>query len=191
MADRRGSNDPLFTASYFAPAFMRRWRQSTMTTRTESTVSSNPSERGFQKISGRKIPPVFTHGGDGYGGGLDGVSPTIPECLIGLSGTPPAAGPLSSPSKGPPPASPHGVPLDTSFTREVEEHPSSADLPRLRLPVSNSVNSATPTTVTPSHPMPHPQTALTVEPSRPDGLGRSLPSYDGSRSSRFTESLDL
>ncbi|KAJ5684130.1 uncharacterized protein N7477_000475 [Penicillium maclennaniae] len=72
-------NDPLFSASYLAPAFMKRWRTSTMTTATESTISSSgTSERGFQKLSGRKIPPVLTHGGDGYGGGLDGDSPTLP-----------------------------------------------------------------------------------------------------------------
>ncbi|KAJ5577598.1 uncharacterized protein N7459_006562 [Penicillium hispanicum] len=191
VAERGASNDPFFTASYLAPAFMKRWRQSTMTTRTESSVDSYSSERGFQKISGRKIPPVLTHGGDGYGGGLGGDSPTIPDFMTGLPPTAPAGGPLSSSSQGPPTTSPYGVPLDTSFTREAEETSSPARPPPVRLPVSSSVNFGTPTTVNPSHPVPQPQSALTVAPSRPDGLGRSLPSHDGSRGSRFTESLEM
>ncbi|KAJ5174531.1 uncharacterized protein N7482_000408 [Penicillium canariense] len=186
--ERSSSNDPLFSAAYLAPAFMKRWRHSTMTMKTESTVSSSaPSERGFQKISGRKIPPVLTHGGDGYGGGLEGDSPTIP----GLPPISPAGGPLSSSPQAPPPTSPYGMVLDTKYTQEAEEHADSSVRPLpFRLPVSSSVNFGTPTTVTPSHPIAQPQTAVPVGPLRPDGLGRSLPSHDGSRSSRFTESLD-
>ncbi|KAJ5399082.1 hypothetical protein N7465_009571 [Penicillium sp. CMV-2018d] len=187
IVERRESNDPLFTASYLAPAFMKRWRQSTATTRSGSTTDSAPSERGFQKISGRKLPPVFTHGGDGYGGGLDGDSPTVP----GFPSTSPATGPIGSPSfYAPPPTSQFGSPLDSNFTREVEE-PTPPTRPNLvHLPVSNSVNVATPITVTPAHPVAQPQSAVPFAPPRPDGLGRSLHSFDGSRSSRFTEVID-
>jgi len=191
MAERPSS---VFTTSYLAPAFMKRWRQSTMTTRTDSTVDSNSSERGFQKISGRKIPPVLTHGGDGFGGGLDGDSPTIPDCLIGLSLPSASAGPsggnLSSPGgHGPPPASPFGSPLDTNYTREADEFPP-PERPKIQLPVSNSVNFGSPTMVTSSpHLIPQPQSAVPVQ--QPDSVGRSHPSFDGSRGSRFTESLDL
>lgn len=190
MAERRASNDPLFSPSYFAPAFMKRWRQSTMTTATESTIdSSNASERGFQKISGRKIPPVLTHGGDGFGGGLDGESPTVPDCMIGLSPTSPGGGNPSSVSYGPPLTLPYGNRLDTKYTRESEERNNSPTRPPpIRLPVSSSVNFGTPTTVIPSHVIPQPQCAV---PSRQDAVGRSHPSYDGSRGSRFTESLEL
>lgn len=185
----RSSNDPLFSASYLAPAFMKRWRQSTMTVRSESTISSsNPSERGFQKISGRKIPPVLTHGGDGYGGGLDGDSPTIP----GFPPISPVGGPTTSPSsQAPPPTSPYGMVLDTKYTQEAEERAESPVRPSpVHLPVSSSVNSGVATTVTPSQPIAQPQSAIAIIPQRPDGLGRSLPSFDGSRSSRFTESID-
>lgn len=187
IVERRESNDPLFTASYLAPAFMKRWRQSTATTRSGSTTDSAPSERGFQKISGRKLPPVFTHGGDGYGGGLDGDSPTVP----GFPSTSPATGPIGSPSfYAPPPTSQFGSPLDSNFTREVEE-PTPPTRPNLvHLPVSSSVNVATPITVTPAHPVAQPQSAVPFAPPRPDGLGRSLHSFDGSRSSRFTEVID-
>lgn len=187
MVERRESNDPLFTARYLAPAFIKRWRQSTATTRSGSTVDSGSSERGFQKISGRKLPPVFTHGGDGYGGGVDGDSPTAP----GFPTPSPATGPSGSPSfYAPPPTSPYGVPLDSNYTREVEEHtpPTRPKLPHL--PVSNTVNVSTPITVTPAHPVAQPQSAVPFLPPRPDGLGRSLHSFDGSRSSRFTEVID-
>ncbi|EKV07251.1 hypothetical protein PDIG_65610 [Penicillium digitatum PHI26] len=187
IVERRESNDPLFTASYLAPAFMKRWRQSTATTRSGSTIDSAPSERGFQKISGRKLPPVFTHGGDGYGGGFDGDSPIG----SGFSATSPAMGPMASPSfYAPPPTSPYGSPLDSNFTREVEE-PTPPTRPNLtHLPNSNTVTVATPITVTPAHPVAQPQSAMPFVPPRPDGLGRSLHSFDGSRSSRFTEVMD-
>lgn len=185
----RSSNEPLFSASYLAPAFMTRWRQSTMTVRSESTVSSsNPSERGFQKISGRKIAPVLTHGGDGYGGGIDGDSPTIP----GFPPMSPAGAATTSPSsQAPPPTSPYGMVLDTKYTQEAEERAESPVRPSpVHLPISSSVNFGVATTVTPSTPIAQPQSAIAVMPQRPDGLGRSLASYDGSRSSRFTESID-
>ncbi|KAJ5643866.1 uncharacterized protein N7484_006373 [Penicillium longicatenatum] len=189
MSERPSS---VLTTSYLAPAFMKRWRQSTMTTKTDSTIDSNSSERGFQKIAGRKIPPVLTHGGDGFGGGLDGDSPTVPDYLIGLSPPSPGAGPsggnLSSPGGGPPPASPFGSPLDTNYTREADEFPP-PERPKIQLPVSSSVNFGSPTMVTSSpHLIPQPQSAVPVQ---RDSVGRSHPSLDGSRGSRFTESLDL
>ncbi|KAJ5960437.1 uncharacterized protein N7479_007587 [Penicillium vulpinum] len=180
MSQRRESNDPLFTASYLAPAFMKRWRQSTATTRSGSTIDSVPSERGFQKISGRKLPPVYTHGGDGYGGGIDGESPTVP-----------ASGPIGSTSfYAPPPSSQYGMPLDSNYTREVEEHTPPTRPNVVHLPISSSVNVSTPVTVTPAHPVAQPQSAIPFAPPRPDGLGRSLHSFDGSRSSRFTEVIE-
>ncbi|CAG8031267.1 hypothetical protein PENNAL_c0002G03821 [Penicillium nalgiovense] len=187
VVERRESNDPLFTASYLAPAFMKRWRQSTATTRSGSTVDSAPSERGFQKISGRKLPPVFTHGGDGYGGGLDGDSPTVP----GFPATSPATGPIGSSSfYAPPPTSPYGMPLDSNYTREIEEHTPPVQPNPVHMPISSAVSVATPITVTPAQPIAQPQSAVPFAPPRPDGLGRSLHSFDGSRSSRFTEVMD-
>ncbi|KAJ5749153.1 uncharacterized protein N7511_010849 [Penicillium nucicola] len=188
ITERRSSNDPLFTASYFAPAFMKRWRQSTQTVRTESTIDSNSSERGFQKISGRKLPPVLTHGGDGFGGGLDGDSPTLPGFLPNSPGPGPGGQPVFH---APPPASPYGMPLDSNYTREIEEYQAPIRPSPVHLPISNTVPVATPVTVTPALPVPQPQSAIPIVPQRPDGLGRNLPSFDGSRSSRFTEGIDL
>ena len=49
---------------------LRRFRPySSQTQATDATASTVPeSERGFQKIAGRKIAPVLSTGGDGYGG---------------------------------------------------------------------------------------------------------------------------
>ncbi|KAF9889069.1 hypothetical protein FE257_008046 [Aspergillus nanangensis] len=185
MASRRSSNDPLFSAAYFAPAFMKRWRESHQTTRTDSTLTSSGSERGFQKISGRKIPSVFQSGGDGYGGGFSEGSPTASEpSTIFPPGSPVHP---RSPVSQPPPSTPYGMPLDTSYTREAEEavifRPSPA-----RTPVAGSANVSLCNEPSISHVIPQSSTMPSI-PQRQDLLGRSHPSFDGSRGSRFTESL--
>ncbi|KAE8366847.1 hypothetical protein BDV27DRAFT_143342 [Aspergillus caelatus] len=190
VVSRRSSNDPLFTASYFAPAFMKRWRQSRLSTHTESTLDSSTSERGFQKISGRKIPSVLQSGGDGYGGGFSEGSPTISEPSVSF---PPGSPVLPrSPTSQPPPSTPYGMPLDVSYTREAEEtnpivifRPSPA-----RTPIPGSANASLSNEPSVSRIVPLAQGALSPTiPKRPDVLGRSHPSFDGSRGSRFTESI--
>ncbi|KAI9041297.1 uncharacterized protein KD926_007251 [Aspergillus affinis] len=189
MTSRRSSHDPLFTASYFAPAFMKRWRQSNQTTRTDSTITSSTSERGFQKISGRKIPSVLQSGGDGYGGGFEAGSPTTSEPSTIIQ--PPSPVYPRSPTQ-PPPSVPYGMPLDTSYTREAEEsdarvifRPSPA-----RTPVAGSASASLSNEPTGSRAVPQLSGALSPTiPKRPDVLGRSHPSFDGSRGSRFSENL--
>ncbi|PWY84485.1 hypothetical protein BO94DRAFT_100769 [Aspergillus sclerotioniger CBS 115572] len=192
MASRRSSNDPLFTASYFAPAFMKRWRQSHMTTRTDdSTLSSEPSERGFQKISGRKIPSVLQSGGDGYGGGFEPGSPTASEPSTIFSPSSPVQ--PRSPATQPPLTTPYGMPLDASYTREAEEsggmvvfRPSPARTPVTSASASLSNEPGAPRIVSQ---VIVPGALSPTMPKRPDALGRSHPSFDGSRGSRFTESI--
>ncbi|KNG87710.1 hypothetical protein ANOM_003912 [Aspergillus nomiae NRRL 13137] len=190
VVSRRSSNDPLFTASYFAPAFMKRWRQSRLSTHTESTLDSSTSERGFQKISGRKIPSVLQSGGDGYGGGFSEGSPTMSEPSVSF---PPGSPVLPrSPTSQPPPSTPYGMPLDVSYTREAEEtnpivifRPSPA-----RTPIPGSAEASLSNEPSVSRIVPLAQGALSPTiPKRPDMLGRSHPSFDGSRGSRFTESI--
>ncbi|OJK05105.1 hypothetical protein ASPACDRAFT_38676 [Aspergillus aculeatus ATCC 16872] len=193
MTSRRSSNDPLFTASYFAPAFMQRWRQSHMTTRTTDSVCSDSSERGFQKISGRKIPSVLHSGGDGYGGGVEQTSPTAsePSSTYAAPGSPVI--PRSPPSQ-PPLTTPYGMPLDTSYTREADE-----PLPVVKFrpsPARTVTGSSGGLNSEPSAPRMIPSVHVQVSgslsptmPKRPDALGRSHPSFDGSRGSRFTESI--
>ncbi|KAB8073018.1 hypothetical protein BDV29DRAFT_142816 [Aspergillus leporis] len=190
LVSRRSSNDPLWTASYFAPAFMKRWRQSRLSTHTESTVDSGASERGFQKISGRKIPSVLQSGGDGYGGGFSERSPTMSEQSMNF----PPSSPVHprSPTSQPPPSIPYGMPLDVSYTREAEEinpmvifRPSPARTP---IPGSAAASISNESTVSRIVPMTQGALSPTI-PKRPDILGRSHPSFDGSRGSRFTESI--
>ncbi|RDW86529.1 uncharacterized protein DSM5745_03171 [Aspergillus mulundensis] len=188
MASRDSNTHSMFGAAYFAPAFMKRWRQSQISTGEESFVSTTPSsERGFQKIAGRKLPSGTQPGYD-YGNGS--LSPTESE----ISATFPPIIPRSafSPSQ-PPPSNPFSMPLDTSFTREAPEEGVPVMRPSpARIPTSGSANATTwaeasarsvpmPYTMTPSGPI--------AIPKRPDALGRSHPSFDGSRGSRFTESL--
>lgn len=190
MTSRRSSHEPLFSASYLAPAFMRSWRKSNQTTNTESTLVSNSSERGFQKISGRKIPSVLQSGGDGYGGGFGDNLPPGPEMSMNFQ--PVSAAHLRTPASQPPTANPHGMPLDVNYTRESGEselrvvvRPSPA-----RTPVASSTNIASSHTPTSPRSTPEPpRVSSPTGPRRPDILGRSHPSFDGSRSSRFTEGL--
>ncbi|PWY92355.1 hypothetical protein BO70DRAFT_357471 [Aspergillus heteromorphus CBS 117.55] len=165
MASRRSSNDPLFTASYFAPAFMKRWRQSHMTTRTEDSVSSEPSERGFQKIAGRKIPSVLHSGGDGYGGGFEPGSPTTSETFSA------------------------GSPAEETAGRMMVFRPSPARTASANASLHSEHMGPRPVSQVPQIHVSEAGPLSPTMPKRPDALGRSHPSFDGSRGSRFTESI--
>ncbi|KAL3453684.1 hypothetical protein BJX65DRAFT_264682 [Aspergillus insuetus] len=190
MVSRDSDGAASFGAAYFAPAFMKRWRQSQVSTGEESLASTAPSERGFQKISGRKLPSGIHPDFDYSAGGLEAGSPTESD----ISPTLPPVIPRSPTSSRPPPSNPFSAPLDTSFTREVAEddvvfvRPSPA-----RTPTAGSSNAltwaeASARTMPMAFPMPPSGTSVSI-PKRPDALGRSHPSYDGSRGSRFSENL--
>ncbi|KAL3484112.1 hypothetical protein BJX62DRAFT_60488 [Aspergillus germanicus] len=190
MVSRDSDGAASFGAAYFAPAFMKRWRQSQVSTGEESLASTAPSERGFQKISGRKLPSGINPDFDYSAGGLEAGSPTESD----ISPTLPPVIPRSPSSSRPPPSNPFSAPLDTSFTREVAEddvvfvRPSPA-----RTPTAGSSNAptwaeASARTMPMAFPMPPTGTSVSI-PKRPDALGRSHPSYDGSRGSRFSENL--
>ncbi|KAL2854819.1 hypothetical protein BJY01DRAFT_243474 [Aspergillus pseudoustus] len=189
MVSRDSDGAASFGAAYFAPAFMKRWRQSQMSTGEESLSSTEPSERGFQKISGRKLPSGVHPDFDYSAGGLEAGSPTESD----LSPTLPPVIPRPSSSSRPPLSNPFSAPLDTSFTREVDEddvvfvRPSPA-----RTPTAGSSNATTWAEASArAMPMafPMPPSGTPSIPKRPDALGRSHPSYDGSRGSRFSENL--
>lgn len=131
--------------------------------KTERTISSTAgSEKGFYRVSGRKLPSVFQSGGDGYGGGLYDINT---QTLSGTSFYQDSQGFYGGP--GSPPFSPiqrdSGIPV---------MRPSPA-----RTPVTEQgpFSSSTPPPLVP--------------PTRPDLLGRSHPSQDGSHPSRFTEEV--
>lgn len=188
MTSRQSSHDPLF-ASFLAPAFMKNWRKSTQSTGTDNTLVPPPSERGFQKVAGRKIPSVLRSGGDGYGGGF-GEAPPGTEMSVNFQSSPSNNnGPSAS---QPPTASAYGMPLDTNYTRENQGSPPEVIIrpSPARTPTASSTNLPSTAAQTPPRSTPEPQSSLSPSiPRRPDLLGRSHPSLDGSRSSRFTESI--
>lgn len=204
---------------------------------TATTSSTGPSEKGFQKISGRKLPSVLHSGGDGYGdtpvrgpntgprpqpkaitpgqgpfaGLAPGLRPPSPQrSLSGSSfyrdshgfygGVVPVEGssdnrtdPSSSPTSSSPtfPAPPSaGAPLISAG------HPpgrSSPGIPNIRpgparqpvIQQGGVVPMRTPSRPGTSQQRPVPS-PITESPR--DALGRSHPSQDGSRQSRFRES---
>jgi hypothetical protein len=133
--------------------------------RTEGTMSSTTSERGFYRVSGRKLPSVLQTGGDGYGGGVHDST------LSGASFYRDSTGFYGGQGPG-------GSPLAAHQATGIERDSG--------VPVMRPSPARTPVTehgpfgaiATPPPPL-HP----------PDGLGRSHPSQDGSHASRFTEEV--
>ena len=143
--------------------------------------SSPGSDRGFVRVSGRKLPSVLTSGGNGYedpfadphlsdtsfyrdsrgfygGTGTGGVGPMSPVSPIS---------PMSPSPLGPPPSSPFrdagaAGSRGSGGSHQPPRTPTYSIMPKI---------SAPPVLV------------------RPDALGRSHPSRDGSRNSRFTEEV--
>ncbi|KAJ9397375.1 hypothetical protein DTO282F9_5683 [Paecilomyces variotii] len=193
MMSQRSSVTPLAAAAASA-GFFNRWRNSTQTVSTQDTT---PSERGFQKISGRKIPSVLRTGGDGYGSG--GEEEIVPGAVASSTDLSPRPGHLAT------------APTIVETTAEGDEHfipfdrfepPLSAsttrasDVDRMdgvfmrpspaRSPVASTVNLPESGQSIPTRQV----TRASSIPRRPDLIGRSHPSWDGSRGSRFTESID-
>ena len=229
----RSSHTP-FAAAILSST--RRWRpQSSATTATAVTDynTATDSERGFQRIAGRKIGPVIGTGTDQYGGNYGAFEKDFPEGRL-TRGAPSSsrAEPSNNEERGlaessfyfdshgfyggkgdDSPATPTLVPSTTGHTRgstrdltntySIGEdardsapegyavmRPSPARTPMTSSPSNSSLRlpiqqgplmepGAPPTPALPSH----------LIGRRPDGVGRSLPSQDGSRGSRFTESV--
>lgn len=134
-----------------------------------SAASSDGGEKGFSKVSGRKLPPVIQFGGDGYSDPRDTIMseqsieyrdsqafpnidrPGPTRLALGAPMRPDSGIPVYNPGPARTPIKEQG-----SFTPPMEHSP--------------------------------------LEPPRIDALGRSRPSYDGSSRShtsisRFTEEL--
>lgn len=171
MSSQRLSDTPLAAA-----AVLGRWKSSS----TYSARSSTTGERGFQKISGRKIPSVLQTGGDGYGDDieeepipempsppLEATSPVSPVSAIGGGGIYRHA-PMRDDSGFSAGAAGIGIGAGAIVMR-----PSPA-----RTPTASTVDLSAPS---PSQ--------RGVSPFRPDPVGRTLSRYDGSRGSRFTEGI--
>lgn len=131
--------------------------------KTERTISSTAgSERGFYRVSGRKLPSVLQSGGDGYGGGVDDIKTNT---LSGTSFYRDSQGFYGGP----------GSPVFPPIQRD-------SGVPVMRpSPARTPVQEQGPFSSLPSPPL--------VPPLMPDALGRSRPSQDGSHPSRFKEEV--
>ncbi|GAM39244.1 hypothetical protein TCE0_034f10627 [Talaromyces pinophilus] len=170
MMSQRSSNTPLAAA-----AVLGRWASSSSrrSGRQENPFMA-PGERGFQKISGRKIPSVLHTGGDGYGDEIE--EEAIPELRTPpLEATSPVS-PVSAIGGG---SHRHAPMRDDFIAAGVGAgafvlRPSPA-----RTPTASSVDLTAQSQ----------SGQYGTSPMRPDPLGRTLSRHDGSRSSRFTEGI--
>jgi hypothetical protein len=172
MTQRRSTTFavPVALAS-LAAGFTKRSSQ-----RSERTISTAPSERGFYRVSGRKLPSVLQSGGDGYGGGAPDAN-TLSGSSFYRDSTGFYGG--GGPSHAP------GSPLASNPAGVSSERDSG-------VPVMRPSPARTPVTeqgpfrslATPPPPLQPPRRH-----DLPDGVGRSHPSQDGSHASRFTEEV--
>ena len=220
---------------------------SSQTAQTAATTDTAPSERGFQKISGRKLQSVLASGGDGYGDNAaasPSAGPSAPAGTPRNPGVAPGQGPSAGLAPGPRPAkpfqpSPAGSLSGSSFYRDSQGfYGGVIQDPEKTESFSSPLSSSPTTTIAPfgavsgsppgggsppsrrdevANMRPGPARTPVINepgqfpvraPSRPqppagfvpaapppladfprprDGLGRSHPSQDGSRGSRFRE----
>jgi hypothetical protein len=145
-------------------ASMTGYKRSSQKTETDRTISSTAgSERGFYRVSGRKLPSVLQSGGDGYGGGID------TNTFSGSSFYRDSQGFYGGPGSPTSPSYPPGI-----------SHQRDSGVPVMRpSPARTPVTEQSPFSAFPAPPTPPLR--------RPDILGR--PSQDGSQRSRFTEEV--
>ncbi|MCJ1400982.1 hypothetical protein MMC11_004193 [Xylographa trunciseda] len=171
------------------PFFRRLRPHSGQTIATTTTTAS--TERGFQNLGGRKIESVLVSGGDGYGGLIPGNTANLSTSSFyrdaqgntyGGTGSTPSSmyvGP------GSPPNSPRRPPAGASVQPDPRASDKEVAVLRsgpARTPVTTRGFESPPTAVPTPQPTPPPII-------RPDAVGRSHPSFDGSRGSKFAEDL--
>ena len=232
---QRSSTAPIAAAGFFG----RLRPVSSQTAATAATTDTAPSERGFQKISGRKITSVLASGGDGFGdnSATTGPSAPLPGPSSGSAAAVPGSFATPPPVVRPSPAhslsgssfyrDSHGfyggvVPANEPSQTETSSSPSTS--PMYPAPIAAVARGITdrgspsrrPEEVANMRPgpartpvinepgqIPTRQTSRATPPGRPvrntpppiadfprlprDGVGRSHPSQDGSRGSRFRE----
>lgn len=140
---------------------------------TDQPAAAEPEERGFYRVSGRKLPSgsVLQGGGDGYGDEMPGNTLSGSSFYRDSQGFYGGSG--SGQGPGSPTLAPPG-PLDSSR-------------PISGIPIMRPSPARTPVTEHPFAFGPSPQSP-TLSPTR-DLAGRSLVSQDGSHTSRFTEEV--
>jgi hypothetical protein len=209
----RSSHTPLVAA---VTASFKKMRPGS--SQTTATGETGLSDRGFQRVAGRKIEPVLTSGGDGYGGnyGAFGKETEADKETGAPSSSHPEAQPLAGTSfycddndfyggHGSRTSTPKSVSArcasggrDFAGDSKDEYHrgPSPDAIVVMRPSPARSpvATSAGPSHLAPKRPgptLPNDAPPTPALPTRfaPDGVGRSLASQDGSRGSRFTESV--
>lgn len=126
-----------------------------------ATDTPQAGDRGFYRVSGRKLQPVLQSGGDGYTDPHDSVGSGVSDYYRGSQAFEPGGGPSNKLALGTPMRPVSGVMV-------MRDGPG-------RTPVTEQNPFADPPTPPPPH--------------GPGTLGRSLPSQDGSRGSRFQEGI--
>ncbi|PGH14827.1 hypothetical protein AJ80_05752 [Polytolypa hystricis UAMH7299] len=199
VKSRRSSDAPLTGGAYGTAGLLNRWRTSVHSSQSGDT---SPSDRGFQRLGGRKITSVLESGGDGYddafgtsldSGGMSkeiGGGPFPPPATAStfdshqyMSQSGPRTG-ISQPFPAPPLGRPASQESDSSA--QVVLRPSPARTPMTS--TADVTSPATPRSAAPSRQAQHPpMPALRISIS--DGIGRTHGSADGSRTSRFTEGV--
>ncbi|RDW89343.1 hypothetical protein BP6252_01375 [Coleophoma cylindrospora] len=164
-ADRPPSFLPAALASL---AGMKRDRSSRQTVNTVS--SGADSERGFYRVSGRKLPSVLQTGGDGYGGEPFEGGPT--NTLNGTSFYRDSQGFCGG----------AGTVEEVRHTGANPVRASNVG----GVPIMRPSPARTPVTSPGPFVFPSPPTTPSNEPDR---VGRSLASQDGSHPSKFTEEV--
>lgn len=153
-------------------AFLRGVRP--MSQQTASTETAG-SERGFYRVSGRKIVPALASGGDGYEGTTLSETSFYPD--------EPGASAQAGPGSGARPMTPVGG-SSLRGSGSVEGDRAAMRPSRARTPVGS------PGPYGRLHSPPFGSAGQPRRSPRPgDGIGRSRPSHDGSRGSRFTEDV--
>ena len=173
-------------------------------TATAATTDTGPSERGFQKISGRKIESVLVSGGDGYGGRGPGAGNLSGQSFYRDSSGTYGGGESQNSSMIVGPASPRksaatsdytdmsGIAGPSNLGRGLDKEVVTMRPGPARQPVTSPAYQISQHSLGQQGP---PSTEYGYPPvagqqlRTPDPLGRSRPSHDGSRGSKFAEDL--
>ena len=185
--------------------FLRRMRPHS--TATEATTETGTSERGFQKIGGRKIESVLVSGGDGYdyGGRGPGAGNLSGQSFYRDSSGTYGGGASQNSSMVVGPASPRKSVATSDFTdMSGIAGPSNLSRASDKEVVTMMPGPARQAVPSPAYALrSHFSGSEAAQPSSergyspgpthvirpPDPLGRSRPSHDGSRGSKFAEDV--
>lgn len=96
---QRSSTAPIAAAGFFGRLrpVSSQTAATAATAATVATTDTAPSERGFQKISGRKLTSVLASGGDGYGDPPINAGPSTATAGPSDRGVGPGQGPFVTP----------------------------------------------------------------------------------------------